>query len=87
MDFWVKVFFVNWFINILLVEYCLKKLKNIIKVDEERDTKFKAFRRDDVKWMNRLWLYPTCHLVLFKIFSTFFMIFFTSSWAASSVYG
>ena len=38
MDFWVKVFFINWFINILLVEYCLKKLKNIIKVDEERDT-------------------------------------------------
>lgn len=87
MDFWLKVFFINWFINIILVEWALYKLKRIIDVDEERDTKYKAFRRDDVKWFNRLWLYPTCHLALFKIFSTFFMLIFTSSWAVACTKG
>jgi len=58
MDFWLKLFFINWFVNILLVEVALSKLKVIIDVDEERDDKYKAFRRDDVKWFNRLWLYP-----------------------------
>mgnify|MGYP000914455274 CR=1 FL=1 len=52
MDFWLKVFFVNWFINIILVEWALYKLKRIIDVDEVRDTQYKAFRRDDVKWFN-----------------------------------
>ena len=87
MEFWLKVFLVNWFINILLVEFSLGKLKNIIAVNEERDSKYKAFRRDDVKWFNRLWLYPTCHLCLFKICSTFFMIFFTSTFAKLSIKG
>jgi len=87
MDFWLKVFLVNWFINILLVEWSLYKLKRIIDVDEVRDTKYKAFRRDDVKWFNRLWLYPTCHLAFFKILTTFSMIFFTSSWAVACTKG
>ena len=87
MGFWLKVFFVNWFINILLVEFALFKLKKIIDVDEERDTKYKAFRRNDVKWFNRLWLYPTCHFAFLKIFSTFFMIFFVSSFCILFTYG
>jgi hypothetical protein len=87
MDFWLKVFLVNWFVNILLVEYALLKLKNIIRVDEERDSKYKAFRRDDVKWFNRLWLYPTCHLGLFKILTTFLIIFITSAVAIATTHG
>lgn len=87
MNNWLNLFLVNWFINILLVEVAIRKLQNIINVDEERDTKFKAFRRDDVGWFNRPWLYLTCHTAFIKLFSTFFMLFFTSSWAAASVYG
>jgi len=87
MDFWLKVFFVNWLINILLVEFAFLKLNRIIDVDEERDSKYKAFRRNDVKWFNRLWLYPMCHLGLFKIFTTFFMIFLCSAWAVACTHG
>jgi len=87
MEFWLKLFFFNWFLNICLVEYTLAKLKNIIKVDEERDSKYKAFRRNDVKWFNRFWLYPCCHLTLLKLVSTFGMLFCTAAWATVSVYG
>jgi len=87
MEFWLNVFLINWFINILLVEYTLAKLKGIIEVDEERDQKYKAFRRDDVKWFNRLWLYPTCHFTFVKLCSVFLMLFFTSTWATASTYG
>ena len=87
MGFWLNAFLTNWLINILLVEYCLAKLSGIIKVDEERDQKYKAFRRDDVKWMNRLWLYPTCHFTLFKLCSVFGMLFFTSTLATATTYG
>ena len=87
MDWLLKLFFINWFINILLVEYALQKLKNIINVDEKRDSYYAAFRRNDVKWFNRLWLYPTCHMAFIKIVATFICIFFTSSTAAMLVYG
>ena len=87
MNFWLYLFFVNWFVNILFVEVCLSKVKNIINVDEERDTKFKAFRRNDVKWFTRPWLYLACHTTLIKLFATFLMLFFTSLWAMASTYG
>lgn len=38
MDWLLKLFFINWFINILLVEFALSKLKRIIDVDEKRDS-------------------------------------------------
>ena len=87
MDILLKLFLVNWFINILLVEFSLAKLKRIIDVDEKRDTQFAAFRRNDVKWFNRLWLYPTCHFAFFKIMTTFIMIFFCSTFASACTYG
>ena len=66
------LFLTNWALNILLVEFfALRKLKSIIKVDEARDRKYQAFRRTDVKWFNRLWLYPLCHLALAKIILAF----------------
>jgi hypothetical protein len=61
------VFLVNWLINILAIEFlALRKIKNIIDVDEARDSKYSAFRRYDTAWFNRPWLYMTCHLSLLK---------------------
>ena len=76
MDLWLKLFAVNWLINILCIEFlAIRKLKKIIKVDESRDTQFKAFRRNDVFWFNRPWLYLTCPIALNKILFGFFCIF------------
>lgn len=73
---YVVLFFVNWALNILIVEFlAIRKLKNVINVDEARDSKYPAFRRYDTKWFNRFWLYLCCHLVLFKIIVTFAVIF------------
>ena len=68
MNFWTKIFLVNWAINILFVEFlCIRKLKNIINVDEKRDSRYPAFRRTDVKWFNRAWLFPLCHFFVLKM--------------------
>ena len=75
MGFWLTLFLVNWVINILLIEYALAKLKRIIKVDEKRDSQFPAFRRTDVKWFNRPWLYLTCPFSLFKVLLAFVALF------------
>ena len=75
-SFWVKVFLINWLINIILVEFlAIRKLTNIINVDEERDSKFKAFRRPDVKWFNRPWLFLTAHFNLAKLLICFAQLF------------
>ena len=75
----VVALLVNWGVNIVLIEFLvLRKLKNIIKGDEARDGKYSAFRRTDVKWMTRKWLYPTCHFALFKFVATFAIIFSTA---------
>jgi len=72
MNFWVKVLLVNWAINIGCVEFlCLRKMKPITNVNEKRDSKYPAFRRKDVWWFSRRWLYPLCHLFLVKIISIF----------------
>jgi cytosine/uracil/thiamine/allantoin permease len=33
----LAAFIVNWLLNILLVEYGLKRIRKVIEVDEERD--------------------------------------------------
>ena len=67
-----NVFIINWIVNVALVEFlAIRKLQKIIQVDEERDQKYKAFRRPDVKWFNRAWLYMTCHFSLIKLIWTF----------------
>ena len=69
------MFFINWFVNILAIEFlALRPIKNIINVDEERDSKYHAFRRPDVKWFSRLWLYTWCHLALARLIFAFLMI-------------
>jgi hypothetical protein len=64
---WVKIFLINWIVNILAIEFlAIRKLQKIINVKEERDSKYAPFRRKDIKWMNRAWLYLTCHLSILK---------------------
>ena len=73
--YWLTIFFINWFLNILAIEFlAIRKMKRIIQVDENRDSKFKAFRRLDVQWLNRPWLFLTCHLCIIKIFVAFFSL-------------
>ena len=70
------VFLVNWFLNIIVVEiFVIQKLKPVIKVDESRDSKFPAFRRNDLFWINRPWLYLTCIFMIIRIFLAFFALF------------
>ena len=72
---WFIVFLINWVINILVVEFlALRKIKNIINVDEKRDSKYKAFRRLDTFWFNRPWLFMTCHLNILKYCTAIFFL-------------
>jgi len=41
-------------------------MQPIINVNEERDSKFAAFRRLDTKWWNRPFLYIACPLTLLR---------------------
>ena len=52
-----KWFYINWIVGIILCEYAFQKTKPVRKVDEERDSKYPAFRRYDVKNWNRLTFY------------------------------
>ena len=55
---WLYIFLINWLLNILAIEFlALRKIKPIINVDEARDSKYPAFRRTDIGWFNRPWLY------------------------------
>lgn len=66
--FWLTIFFVNWLLNILAIEFgALRKIKAIIKIDKARDEKYKAFCRKDVAFFNRPWLYLCCQLTLIKM--------------------
>mmetsp|Transcript_6823 Transcript_6823/g.11508 ORF Transcript_6823/g.11508 Transcript_6823/m.11508 type:complete len:127 (+) Transcript_6823:56-436(+) len=67
-NFWLAAFFINWLVNILALEFLsLRKLKSVIKVDEERDGKYPAFRRNDTQWFTRSWLFMTCPLSIFRV--------------------
>lgn len=52
-----QLFWINTFIGIFFIEYALYKCRAVIKVDEERDSKYSAFRRYDVKYWKRWRLY------------------------------
>lgn len=69
--FWTTIFFVNWILNILAVEFFAIRKVEALRIDEERDSKYAAFRRLDIHWFNRPWLYMTCHLSLLGILLTF----------------
>jgi hypothetical protein len=75
MEYWTKVFLINWLLNVLIIEFlAIRKIKSIINVNEERDSKYPAFRRTDTKWFSRWWLYPICHLNLLKLVICFLCI-------------
>lgn len=85
---WLTILLVNWLLNILAIEFlAIRKIKRIINVEEDRDSRFKAFRRLDVKWLNRPWLYMTCHLCIFKIFLGFGQLFFCAIISKAMVIG
>jgi hypothetical protein len=88
MGFWLNAFLVNWLINIIIIEFfAIRKLKNVINIDEKRDSKYEAFRRTDTFWYSRLWLYPTCPFVVIKLAFTFLNIFICAAWATICNYG
>ena len=69
-------FLLNWLVNILAIEFfAIRKIKNVIKTDEARDSKFPAFRRHDVFWFSRPWLYLTCHVCIIKVAYTIWTLF------------
>lgn len=55
---------INIILGILLIEYALFKCKSPMKVNEERDAKYSAFRRYDVKYWKRWRLYLSSPIVL-----------------------
>lgn len=78
---WLTLFLINWLFNILLLEkFAIGPISAVINVDEERDSKFKAFRRTDTFWFNRAWIYATCHCAVLKLFITFSLLFICSLW-------
>lgn len=83
MGFWLNVFLVNWLVNILIMEFlAIRKLKNVININEERDSKYEAFRRTDTKWYSRFWIYLTCPFVLIKFIFVFTIIFYCAAWSS-----
>lgn len=53
----------------------MRPLKNVINVDEDRDSKYPAFRRLDTRFMRRIYLFPICHFVIIKLMVVFLVIF------------
>lgn len=73
---WLTIFLINWLLNVLAIEFlALRKIQPILDVNEARDSKFSAYRRLDVKWINRPWLFMTCHFCIPKILLAFLHLF------------
>jgi hypothetical protein len=88
MGFWINAFLINWLVNIIVIEFlAIRKLRNVIKVDEARDSKYEAFRRTDTFWYSRLWLYPTCPFMIGKFVFTFIVIFICAAFSTMVNYG
>lgn len=71
-----KLFLINWLIGILLVEFSLYKTKVVRKVNEDRDSKYPAFRRVDVHKWKRPLLYIGAVLLPIKVILSFCIIVF-----------
>jgi len=68
---------VNWILCILAIEFfVIRKVQKALKIDEARDSKYPAFRRLDLGWFNRPWLFMTCHFALLGNFLVFFSLGF-----------
>ena len=75
-NYYIIAFIINWAINILIIEFlAIRKLQPLINVDEKRDAQYPAFRRNDLFWFNRPWLYLTCPFMLFRLTCVFSSLF------------
>ena len=61
----LQIFAAQGVTAILLVEYALRRCSRMIKIDEERDSKFPAFRRTDVQKWSRWKFFPVAVLTMF----------------------
>ena len=76
---WLTIFLINWLVNILAMEFLVfRKIKNVLIKDEARDSRFPAFRRHDIQWLNRPWLFMTCQFMLPKIMYGMFILLITA---------
>jgi 1-acyl-sn-glycerol-3-phosphate acyltransferase len=67
----VNILLSPWFIadlifGIACIEYALYKSKPLIKINEERDSKYSAFRRYDTKYLTRQRLYLAAPFVFIR---------------------
>lgn len=44
-------------------------------MDPERDGKYPAFRRQDIAYLNRPWLYLSCPFMVLRLVMAFFVLF------------
>lgn len=73
------LFLINWLVNIILIEFTLiQQLKYLKDNNEERDQKYSAFRRTDLQWVTRSWLYLACPFALIRLLYAFAQIFVCS---------
>ena len=49
-------------VGIIAIEWCFSRVKRMREVDEQRDSRFPAFRRLDAAKWSRLKFYPGCLL-------------------------
>lgn len=77
---------INWVIGILLVEFALMKTKAVRKVNEERDSKYPAFRRYDVHlWKRSRFYIGIIELLTFNFFLAAFFLPIRSIITISSI--
>ena len=85
---WKTIFLINWIVNILVIEFlAIRKLQTVSDVQEDRDSKFPAFRRLDTFWFSRWWLYPTCHFMVGKLLFVYFWMYMTAVMCKVLTYG
>lgn len=88
MGFYLNAFLVNWLVCILIMEFlAIRKLKNVINIDEARDSKYEAFRRNDTFWFSRPWLYLICPFIIVKVLFVFIVIFYCAGWSTLCTWG
>ena len=70
LSFWHYAFLCYWAFTISAIEWALMKAKPLSNVDEERDSKYPAFRRYDTKYWVRPYLYVGSLFMPIKVLFT-----------------
>ena len=67
---WVTLLIINALVGLVMFEFAWAATKRYRKLDELRDSRFPAWRRNDVKNWSRLKLYPTALTIMpFRVIS------------------